>query len=116
MGDDDYKDISIDRKKIMKPIEIIKQVDGTSLKDEDGDIEIKYIGLRPGEKLYEEVLVDEVRMKPTQFQKVFIASPLHVDINKFSKTLNSLLQAAYKCDERRIIESLEGMEIRYNRT
>jgi len=83
---------------------------------EDGDIEIKYIGLRQGEKLYEEVLVDEERMKATQFQKIFIGAPLHVDISKFSKTLNSLLQAANKFDERRIIESLEGMEIGYNKT
>ena len=83
---------------------------------EDGDIEIKYVGLRPGEKLYEEVQVDEERMKATQFQKIFIGAPLHVDLNKFSKTLNSLLQAANECDEKKIIENLEGMGIRYNRT
>lgn len=81
----------------------------------DGEIEIKYIGLRMGEKLYEETLIDEERMRATQYQKIFVAPPLHVDTSKFSKTLDSLLLAAHKCDERRIGGCLKEMEIGYNR-
>ena len=77
------------------------------------DIEIKYIGLRPGEKLYEEILVDEEKMKSTQYQKVFISPPISVDNNKFSENLDFLLNAAYKCDKKSIIECLEKMEIGY---
>jgi hypothetical protein len=43
---------------------------------EDGDIEIQYTGLRPGEKLSDEILVDEEKAKATRFEKIFIAPPL----------------------------------------
>ena len=81
----------------------------------DSDIEIKFTGLRPGEKLYEEMLVDEERMKATHFQKIYIAPPLHVDMSRFSRELNSLLRAACKCDERKLIEGLEGMQIGFKK-
>ena len=39
----------------------------------DGDIEIKYTGLRPGEKLYEELLANEENTLPTHHDKILIA-------------------------------------------
>ena len=80
----------------------------------EGDIEIKFIGLRPGEKLSEEILVDEERMKATKFKKIFISPPIDVDSQKFSGYLNDLLDSAKKGDERRIIACLEEMGIGYH--
>jgi FlaA1/EpsC-like NDP-sugar epimerase len=80
----------------------------------EDDFEIKYTGLRPGEKLFEEILVDEERSKATRFEKIFIASPIEIDNDKFLRKLNDLLQAANECNEERIIECLKGMEIGYN--
>ena len=42
----------------------------------DGDIEIRYTGLRSGEKLYEETMIDKERDQVTQFEKIFIAPPV----------------------------------------
>ena len=51
------------------------QLSGKSVKDNenpDGDIEIRFTGLRPGEKLYEELLIDS-KSEPTEHKKIFIA-------------------------------------------
>lgn len=59
------------------------------------DIEIKITGLRPGEKLYEERLMDEEGMKKTPNELISIGQPL--DIPKtFLSDLDNLIEAAYK--------------------
>jgi FlaA1/EpsC-like NDP-sugar epimerase len=80
----------------------------------EDDFEIKYTGLRPGEKLFEEILVDEERSKVTKFEKIFISAPIEIDNSKFSEKLNELLNAAGVCNEIRIIECLKNMGIGYN--
>jgi FlaA1/EpsC-like NDP-sugar epimerase len=77
-------------------------------------IEIKYVGMRPGEKLYEEILIEEEKAKATQFEKIFIAPPIDIDIDKFSNNLNELIRAAHACDENKVIECLKKMGIEYN--
>lgn len=44
----------------------------------DGDIKIKYTGLRPGEKLYEELLMAEEGLKQTKNELIFIGQPLQL--------------------------------------
>jgi FlaA1/EpsC-like NDP-sugar epimerase len=80
----------------------------------EDDIEIKYVGMRPGEKLYEEILIDEEKAKGTQFEKIFIAPPIEIDKDKFSNNLNELIRAAHACDENKVIECLKEMGIEYN--
>ncbi len=80
----------------------------------EGDIEIKFTGSRPGEKLSEEMLVDEERMKATKFKKIFISPPIDVDSQKFWGYLSDLLDSAQKGDEQRIIACLEEMGIGYH--
>lgn len=52
------------------------------------DINIKYIGLRPGEKLYEELLMSEEGLKSTLNKKIFISSILPVDFNVLQENLD----------------------------
>lgn len=47
----------------------------------DRDIEIKYTGLRPGEKLYEELLINEMNVDKTHKEKIFVEKPLKHDLN-----------------------------------
>ncbi len=61
----------------------------------DVDIEIKYTGLRPGEKLYEEKLMAEEGMKTTANEKIFIGCPLDFNENQFLDNLTLLMLAAY---------------------
>jgi FlaA1/EpsC-like NDP-sugar epimerase len=80
----------------------------------EDDIEIKYVGMRPGEKLYEEILIDEEKAKATQFERIFMAPPIEVDMSNFSPRLSELIQAAQACDDNKAIECLIEMGIGYS--
>lgn len=56
----------------------------------DEDIKIVYTGLRPGEKLYEELLMDEEGMKDTPNKLIHIGHPIKMDDDKFIKQLQIL--------------------------
>lgn len=58
------------------------------------DIEIKYTGLRPGEKMYEELLMSEEGLKKTANSMIFIGKPIEFDEEEFEKQLKQLISAA----------------------
>ena len=60
------------------------------------DIKIKVTGLRPGEKLYEELLMDEEGLKETPNKLIHIGMPIKMDDKKFLKDLDKLIESAYK--------------------
>lgn len=59
------------------------------------DIEIKYTGLRPGEKLYEELLMDEEGLQATENELIHIGKPIEFDEDEFVKDLENLYREAY---------------------
>ncbi|MCR5595089.1 MAG: polysaccharide biosynthesis protein [Lachnospiraceae bacterium] len=54
------------------------------------DIQIKFTGLRPGEKLYEEMLMDEEGLKETANAMIHIGRPLEIDEERFFEQLKEL--------------------------
>jgi len=58
------------------------------------DIEIQFTGLRPGEKMYEELLMNEEGMKTTNNKRIFIGKPIVMDEEKFFERLEALGEAA----------------------
>ena len=58
------------------------------------DIEIKIVGLRPGEKLYEEMLMDEEGLTATENQMIFIGQPIEMDEEGFLEKVEKLGAAA----------------------
>lgn len=64
----------------------------------DQDIKIKYTGLRPGEKLYEEMLMAEEGMKETSNKLIHIGKPIDMDYDEFRKRLDELKSVCEKDD------------------
>ncbi|WP_317622832.1 polysaccharide biosynthesis protein [Myroides sp. JBRI-B21084] len=58
------------------------------------DIEIKIVGLRPGEKLYEELLNDSATTLPTHHEKIMIAQDIHEDYEFISNQIEELKKMA----------------------
>ena len=62
----------------------------------DEDIEIVYTGLRPGEKLYEELLMDEEGKEKTANNMIYIGHPIEMDDESFEKKLKYLGEMSKK--------------------
>lgn len=56
----------------------------------DEDIEIKFTGLRPGEKLYEELLMGEEGLEKTSHNKIFVAEPMDITMKDIDEKLTKL--------------------------
>ena len=54
------------------------------------DIDIEITGLRPGEKIYEELLMDEENLQKTSHEKIFITEPMNFTMNDIEEKLDSL--------------------------
>lgn len=62
----------------------------------DRDIKIEIVGLRPGEKLYEELLMAEEGLQSTSNDLIYIGKPIDIDSKKFMKQLDILIKEAEK--------------------
>ena len=69
----------------------------------DKDIEIKFTGLRPGEKLYEELLLSEEGIQKTTHSKIFVGKPTDMTIDDLEQKL-SALNDALECDNNKVKE------------
>ena len=72
------------------------------------DIEIKYTGLRPGEKLYEELLMDEEGLQATDNNLIHIGKPIDMNEAVFMKQLKELKAASEK-DSKAIRQMVKEM-------
>jgi FlaA1/EpsC-like NDP-sugar epimerase len=81
---------------------------------QDGEIEVKYTGMRTGEKLYEEILIDKERDGATRFEKIFMAAPFEFDYDAFRRRLGELVGAAGEGDVARIRAGFREMGIGFN--
>jgi len=76
------------------------------------DIEVKIIGLRPGEKLFEELLTEEERSRvlgDSGHKKIFIAKVGEVDREKLEKDVRELEKLAKEMDSEAIVRKLQEM-------
>lgn len=65
----------------------------------DEDIKIEFTGLREGEKLYEELLMNEEGLKNTTHEKIFIGKPIDIDMDILKDKISKLEACLDKSDE-----------------
>jgi len=71
------------------------------------DIKIEFTGLRPGEKLFEELLMNEEGLKPTHNEKIFIGAQIGVEADAFFVELAKMKEHALKNDSNTVVEDLK---------
>lgn len=79
------------------------------------DIKIEVTGLRPGEKLYEELLMNEEGLKKTQHSKIFIGSPIDISMEQLKPDLDLLSEAAEYNDAEKVKDIIERVVPTYIR-
>ena len=73
------------------------------------DVPIVFTGLRPGEKLFEELLMDEEGLKSTANEKIFIGNQINIDTNTMMSKLEDLRSAAENNDSEKTIKILSEL-------
>lgn len=79
------------------------------------DIKIKITGLRPGEKLYEELLMSEEGLTNTKHKKIFIGKPTFTDIDILKEKLSELNEIVEKDNINELILKIEEIVPTYKR-
>lgn len=74
----------------------------------DGDIKIEFTGLRPGEKLYEELLMAEEGLTQTENERIHIGHPLEIDEKELVEVIDKLVEVMYDdfADVRSLVKRL----------
>ncbi|MDO5381655.1 MAG: nucleoside-diphosphate sugar epimerase/dehydratase [Eubacteriales bacterium] len=73
------------------------------------NMEIKYTGLRPGEKLYEELLMDEEGLQDTANKLIHIGKPIEFDKEHFAERIEKLKDYAYSESEQDVRDYVKFM-------
>lgn len=98
----------LDMGKPVKILDLAKNLIRLSGYRVDEDIKIEFTGLRPGEKLYEELLMAEEGMKETANKLIYIGKPIELDEMRFFAQLKELKEASKNesCDIRPLVKEI----------
>ena len=77
------------------------------------DIEIKITGLRPGEKIYEELLANDENTQPTYNDKIMIAKVRDIDVIDVLKNVIELCLLSKGCDNQAIVKKIKEIVPEY---
>ncbi len=106
----------LDMGKPVKILDLARRLIKLSGFDPDVEIPIKFTGLRPGEKLHEELLTAGENVKRTDVGKLFITEPDVVDCSTLWETLNQLRKAAQEANSAEIRKLLKSLVPDYEPT
>ena len=91
----------------VKIIDLARKMIKLSGLEEGKDIEIKFTGLRPGEKIYEELLNNDENTLPTHHPQITIGKVLEYDYNEVSNAINNLIISAGNEDNMNIVRHMK---------
>jgi FlaA1/EpsC-like NDP-sugar epimerase len=96
-----------------KVLDLAKEMVALAGLEPEKDIQIEITGLRPGEKIEEELVRRDERVAPTRFEKLFIITPQLPDVNQVTTRVARLVQAARENNREAVYEALANMGIGY---
>jgi FlaA1/EpsC-like NDP-sugar epimerase len=76
---------------------------------EGQDIDLIYTGLRPGEKLYEELLTDKESLKPSHNELIFIAEKEHFSVEQQQKIQGLIAAASQGVEPRELVKQMKAI-------
>jgi FlaA1/EpsC-like NDP-sugar epimerase len=80
----------------------------------DVDIKIEYIGLRPGEKLYEELIIEGENIVPTRHEKIMVLKGVDCDLQLLNGKINELAKLAGEQLDNKIKSKLKEIVPEYS--
>ncbi|MCW6083933.1 polysaccharide biosynthesis protein, partial [Clostridium botulinum] len=104
----------LDMGKPVKIVDLAKDLITLSGYKPEEDIKIEYTGLRPGEKLYEELLMNEIALTSTEHDKIFVEKPIENDIAFVEKSIEEFKKVVYN-DKGEIFKLIEKKVPTYTR-
>ncbi len=102
-----------DMGKPVKIIDLARKMIQLAGYEPDKEMEIKIIGLRPGEKLYEELLNDTSKTLPTHHEKIMIAQEVAEDYNQLMDDINELISISLHKNEVEIVQCMKKIVPEY---
>ena len=80
----------------------------------DLDIKIEYVGLRPGEKLYEELITEDENIVPTHHEKIMVLKGVDCDLQLLNGKVDELVNFALEQNEEKVKLNLKEIVPEYD--
>lgn len=105
----------LDMGKPVKIVDLAKDLITLSGFNPGEDIKIEFTGLRPGEKLYEELLMNEVALTSTEHEKIHVEKPMNVEMSFIEKSINDFKETLKENDKEKIYKVMAEKVPTYTR-
>ena len=93
----------------VKILDLARRMIKLSGLDPATDIKIIYTGLRPGEKLYEELLSDDAKTLPTHNEKIMISKDTNMEFKDIDQYTNQIIRAALRGEKIEVVQILKNI-------